>query len=120
MGGVGHPEQQVVFNAYEFAYGDKPLRGTWFGSGDPRIEFPRLLKLWNAGRLDLDGMISSRSRLADINSAFAELQAGRSTRIVLTACPALLGHRAISPAPTTRALPVLNTASPLAQTPATR
>src|SRR5258708_14292090 len=83
--GVRHPEQQGVSNAYEFAYGAKTLRGTWFGSGDPRIEFPRLLTLWNAGRLALDAMISSRSRLADINSAFAELQAGRSTRIVLTA-----------------------------------
>jgi Zn-dependent alcohol dehydrogenase len=40
--------------------------------------------LWNAGRLDLEGMISIRSRLADINSAFAELRAGRSIRIVLT------------------------------------
>jgi S-(hydroxymethyl)glutathione dehydrogenase / alcohol dehydrogenase len=82
--GVGHPEQQVLFNAYELAYGDKTLRGTWFGSGDPRVEFPRLLELWKAGRLNLEAMISSRSRLADINSAFAELQAGTPIRIVLT------------------------------------
>jgi S-(hydroxymethyl)glutathione dehydrogenase/alcohol dehydrogenase len=82
--GVGRADQPVEFNAYEFAFGDKTLRGTWFGSGDPRVEFPRLLGLWKQGRLDLAGMITHRRQLQDINTAFDDMKAGRAIRTVLT------------------------------------
>jgi S-(hydroxymethyl)glutathione dehydrogenase/alcohol dehydrogenase len=82
--GVGHADQPVQFNAYELSYGDKTLRGTWFGSGDPRVEFPRVLHLWKTGRLDLEGMISHRGRLEDINTAFDGMRAGGVIRTVLT------------------------------------
>jgi S-(hydroxymethyl)glutathione dehydrogenase / alcohol dehydrogenase len=82
--GVGRADQTVEFNAYEFAYGDKTLRGSWFGSGDPRVEFPRILRAWKAGRLDLEGMITARYQLEDINVAFADIEAGRVIRAVLT------------------------------------
>lgn len=82
--GVGHPDQQVAFNAYELAYDDKTLRGCWFGSGDPRIEFGRLLRLWRAGQLDISGMISHRGGLDDINTALDDIRAGRVIRTVLT------------------------------------
>jgi S-(hydroxymethyl)glutathione dehydrogenase/alcohol dehydrogenase len=81
--GVGHPDLPVVFNAYELSYTDKTLRGTWFGSGDPRIEFPRVLQLWKTGRLDLEGMITHRGQLQDINAAFDEMKAGGVIRTVL-------------------------------------
>jgi S-(hydroxymethyl)glutathione dehydrogenase/alcohol dehydrogenase len=82
--GVGHRDQSVAFDAYELAYGDKTIRGTWFGSGDPRVEFLRVLHLWKTGRLDLEGMITRRGRLEDINTAFADLRAGAVTRTVLS------------------------------------
>ncbi len=82
--GVGHGDQSVEFNAYELSYGDKTLRGTWFGSGDPRVEFPRVLHLWKMGRLDLDGMITHRGRLQDINRAFDVMRAGGVIRTVLS------------------------------------
>ena len=83
--GVGHRDQAVAFDAYELAYGDKTVRGTWFGSGDPRVEFPRVLHLWKTGRLDLEGMITRRGTLQDINTAFAHLRAGAVIRTVLSA-----------------------------------
>ncbi len=82
--GVGRVDQTVEFNAYEFAYGDKTLRGSWFGSGDPRVEFPRILRAWRAGRLDLEGMITTRCRLEDINTAFDDIESGQVIRAVLT------------------------------------
>ncbi|MFI5048159.1 MAG: Zn-dependent alcohol dehydrogenase [Acidimicrobiia bacterium] len=82
--GVGRTDQPVEFNAYELAYGDKTLRGTWFGSGDPRVDFPRVLALWRAGRLDLEGMITRRARLEDINDVFDDMRTGTGIRTVLT------------------------------------
>jgi S-(hydroxymethyl)glutathione dehydrogenase / alcohol dehydrogenase len=82
--GVGHHDQLVEFNAYELAYGDKTLRGTWFGSGDPRVEFRRVLHLWQTGRLDLEGMITHRGRLEDINAALDNLKVGGVIRTVLS------------------------------------
>jgi S-(hydroxymethyl)glutathione dehydrogenase / alcohol dehydrogenase len=82
--GVGRPDQTVPFDAYELSYGDKTLRGTWFGSGDPRVEFPRLIRLWKSGRLDLEGMITNLGGIADINAAFEEVKSGRVIRAVLT------------------------------------
>jgi S-(hydroxymethyl)glutathione dehydrogenase / alcohol dehydrogenase len=81
--GVGRADQSIELNAYEISFGDKTLRGTWFGSGDPRVEFLRVLRLWRAGRLDLDSMITRRGRLADINSEFDHLHAGTGIRTVL-------------------------------------
>lgn len=82
--GVGHSDQTLEFNAYELSYDDKTLRGTWFGSGDPRVEFPRVLHLWKTGRLDLEAMITHRGRLADINQAFEHMRAGGVVRTVLS------------------------------------
>jgi S-(hydroxymethyl)glutathione dehydrogenase / alcohol dehydrogenase len=82
--GVGRPDQPVEFDAYELSYTDKTLRGTWFGSGDPRVEFPRVLHLWKTGRLDLEGMITHRGRLQDINAALAGVRAGGVIRTVLS------------------------------------
>jgi S-(hydroxymethyl)glutathione dehydrogenase/alcohol dehydrogenase len=82
--GVGRADQTVEFNAYEFAHGDKTLRGSWFGSGDPRVEIHRILRAWRAGRLDLEGMITMRYRLEDINLAFGDIESGQLVRAVLT------------------------------------
>jgi S-(hydroxymethyl)glutathione dehydrogenase/alcohol dehydrogenase len=81
--GVGRPDQMVEFNAFEFFFGDKTLRGSIYGSTDVRVEFPRLLRLWKAGRLDLEGMITKRGHLEDINTAFEDMKAGRVIRTVL-------------------------------------
>ena len=83
--GVGQTSQQVTFDAFELSHGDKTLRGTWFGSRDPRLEFGRVLHLWKTGRLDLEAMITHRGHLDDVNDAFDEIKAGRGVvRTVLT------------------------------------
>jgi S-(hydroxymethyl)glutathione dehydrogenase/alcohol dehydrogenase len=81
--GVGRPDQNVEFNAFEFFFNEKSLKGSIYGSADVRVEFPRLLRLWKAGRLDLEGMITKRGGLDDINTAFDDMKAGRVIRTVL-------------------------------------
>jgi S-(hydroxymethyl)glutathione dehydrogenase/alcohol dehydrogenase len=44
-----------------------------YGGADVRTDFNRLLRLYKAGRLDLDGMISRRIRLDEVNDAMGSL-----------------------------------------------
>jgi S-(hydroxymethyl)glutathione dehydrogenase / alcohol dehydrogenase len=81
--GVGGMDQMVQFNAFEFFFNEKILRGSIYGSADVRVEFPKLLRLWRAGRLDLEGMISKRGHLDDINTAFDDMRAGTVIRTVV-------------------------------------
>lgn len=62
---------------------NKNLCGTVFGSCNPRTDIPLLATLYDAGRLQLDEMITRRYRLDDINAAYADLAAGELIRGVI-------------------------------------
>jgi S-(hydroxymethyl)glutathione dehydrogenase / alcohol dehydrogenase len=49
-----------------------------------RSEFGRLLRLWQAGKLDLERLITRRMRLDDLNDAIDLLRAGDGIRTVIT------------------------------------
>lgn len=83
MVGVPPIDNVVSFPALFFALGEKKLRGCFLGSSDPKREFPRLVALWQAGRLDLDGMITARRPLEEINQAFADMKSGVGLRTVI-------------------------------------
>jgi S-(hydroxymethyl)glutathione dehydrogenase/alcohol dehydrogenase len=53
------------------------------GSNQFRTDIPTYLEFYRQGRLDLDGMISRRGRLGDINEAFRAMKAGEVARTVL-------------------------------------
>ena len=59
--GVGGMDQEVSFNAFEIFFGEKTFMGSYYGSADVRSDFHRLLRLWKAGQLDLEGMITQGS-----------------------------------------------------------
>jgi len=44
---------------------------------------PELLRLWRAGKLDLESMISRRIKLDEVNEAFRAMQAGEVIRTVI-------------------------------------
>jgi S-(hydroxymethyl)glutathione dehydrogenase/alcohol dehydrogenase len=81
--GVGRLTETVSFSAFELFYNEKNLRGSMYGSANVRVDFPRLLRLWKAGKLDLEGMISRRLPLEGVNEAFRAMQAGEVIRSVL-------------------------------------
>ncbi len=83
MVGVPKLDQQVTVHAAMFAMSEKRLLGCFLGSSNPHREFPRLLSLWRAGRLDLDGMVTARRPLEDINAAFADMKDGKGLRTVI-------------------------------------
>ncbi len=81
--GVGRMDQKIEFTAFELFYMDKILRGSMYGSANVRDFMPKLLRLWKAGKLDLEGMITRRIQLEDINDAFRAMQAGEVIRSVI-------------------------------------
>jgi S-(hydroxymethyl)glutathione dehydrogenase/alcohol dehydrogenase len=81
--GAGRMEDMVQFSAFELFFSEKKLLGSYYGSGDVRVDFDRLLDLWRAGRLDLERMITQRLTLDDLNDAFAALKSGEVIRQVI-------------------------------------
>jgi S-(hydroxymethyl)glutathione dehydrogenase/alcohol dehydrogenase len=63
---------------------ERKIMGCFLGSCNGRRDIPRLIELWRTGRLDLEGMITARRPLAEINEAFADMTAGIGLRTVLT------------------------------------
>jgi S-(hydroxymethyl)glutathione dehydrogenase/alcohol dehydrogenase len=81
--GAGRMDDQLSFTPFELFYFERHLLGCVYGSADPRVDFPRLLQLWRAGRLDLEGMVTRRAGLDDVNDAFAAMDRGEGIRTVL-------------------------------------
>ncbi len=70
-------------NIVMFGTMEKKLCGCLMGSSNALRDIPRLVRLWQAGRLDLESMITARRPLAEINQGFADLQAGKGIRTVI-------------------------------------
>jgi Zn-dependent alcohol dehydrogenase len=62
---------------------EKMVMGSLYGSARPQIEFPRLLKLYQEGKLMLDELITKEYPLSGANEAFAALGRGEVARSVL-------------------------------------
>jgi S-(hydroxymethyl)glutathione dehydrogenase/alcohol dehydrogenase len=85
MVGAGGIDQTVsLAPPVLFTLSERKLMGCLLGSCNGRRDIPRLLDLWRAGRIDLDGMITARRPLAEVNEAFADMTAGLGLRTVLT------------------------------------
>ena len=62
---------------------EKRLQGSNMGSNRFRVDMPRFVDFYLAGKLHLDDMISSRIKLEDVNDALAQLETGEVARNVI-------------------------------------
>jgi S-(hydroxymethyl)glutathione dehydrogenase/alcohol dehydrogenase len=81
--GAGRPDQQVEFTPFELLFDGKKMLGSLYGSADVRRDYARMLGLWRAGRLDLEGMITQRLKLDDLDHALGALGHGDVIRQVI-------------------------------------
>ena len=81
--GAGRRDDQVSFSMGELFFDNKRILPTMYGGGDARAEYPRLIRLWRAGRLDIDAMITARMPLERTDDALALLRAGTAVRTVI-------------------------------------
>ena len=63
---------------------EKTLTGSNYGSCRPPIDFPRIIDLYMAGKLDLDAIVNQTIALESINDAFTVMGEGEVARSVIT------------------------------------
>ena len=81
--GAGSFTDMVKFGAMQLMVGAKTLRGCVYGSSDPARDFPEIVRLQQAGRLDLDALVTRRIALEELNDAFRAMQAGEVARSII-------------------------------------
>ena len=59
------------------------IKSAWYGDTLPPRDFPEFVDQYLLGRLDLDGFVSERIHLEDINEAFETMKTGRVLRSVV-------------------------------------
>jgi len=83
MVGVAKPEDMTQVRTNTLIFDEKTLTGSLYGGARPRVDFPRLLGLYKAGRLKLDELITRRYGIAEAPQAFDDLASGRNARGVV-------------------------------------
>ena len=80
-----HPvaEATIAIPAVFLTVFEKQLIGSLFGSGNPRVDIPKLLELYTQGQLDLDGLVTKEYPLEGINEGYADMNDGKNIRGVL-------------------------------------
>ena len=81
--GVAKPGDTTAVRTMTLPFEEKTLTGSYFGSCVPRIDFPRMLSLYTAGKLKLDELITRRYPIEQAPQAFADLESGRNARGVI-------------------------------------
>jgi S-(hydroxymethyl)glutathione dehydrogenase/alcohol dehydrogenase len=81
--GAGRFDDTVSFPVLGLMVDAKRVQGSVYGAADPARDFPRMLALHDAGRLDLEQLVTRRIALDDVNDAFRAMTAGEVARSVI-------------------------------------
>lgn len=82
---VGVPRKGDNISIYSLPlHFDKVLTGSHGGNAEPHIEIPRYIRLWKAGKLRLDGLITHEFSLDEINEAIKMIRGGKVSRCVIS------------------------------------
>jgi NDMA-dependent alcohol dehydrogenase len=81
-----HPasETQVTMSALELTTYEKQVRGSLFGSSNPRADIPRFLELYRSGKLKLEELVTRTYSLDEVNVGYDDMRNGRNLRGVIT------------------------------------
>jgi S-(hydroxymethyl)glutathione dehydrogenase / alcohol dehydrogenase len=82
--GVAKPEVSLDVNIFGAIGGQKRVLGVNYGSTNFKRDIPVYAELYLQGRLNLDGLVSKRIALRDVNDGYAALKDGSINRVVVT------------------------------------
>jgi len=71
-------------NLFELSMWNKEIKGTIFGSLNPRADIPKLLGTYREGQLKLDELITKTYPLEEINEGYRAMRDGENLRGVIT------------------------------------
>jgi S-(hydroxymethyl)glutathione dehydrogenase/alcohol dehydrogenase len=82
---VGMPADGVraSIDPFDLADAGKQVLGCNYGSSVPAVDFPRLARLYTAGRLPLDALVGAVRPLDEVDAAFADLRNAVGLRTIL-------------------------------------
>ena len=78
------PETDAQLNLMMLSMLNKEIKGTIFGSLNPRESIPRLLSMYRDGVLRVDELVTQRYSLDDINVGYQDMRDGKNIRGVIT------------------------------------
>ncbi|MCI4676174.1 NDMA-dependent alcohol dehydrogenase [Candidatus Mycolicibacterium alkanivorans] len=82
--GLADPAKLTVHvSGCDLTLNEKTIRGTLFGSSNPQYDIVRLLRLYDAGQLKLDELITTRYTLDQVNEGYQDLRDGKNIRGVI-------------------------------------
>ncbi len=81
--GVPTPDMRIDLPMIEFFGRGGALKPSWYGDCLPSRDFPMLVDLYLAGRLDLDRFVSETIGIGQVEEAFARMQRGEVLRSVV-------------------------------------
>lgn len=82
--GLAHPEKLTVHvSGAVLTLFQKTIKGTLFGSANPQYDIPRLLRLYDAGQLKLDELVTKQYTLEQVNEGYQDLRDGHNIRGVM-------------------------------------
>jgi S-(hydroxymethyl)glutathione dehydrogenase/alcohol dehydrogenase len=76
-------ETSADINLFQLAMWNKEVKGTIFGSLNPRADIPKLLDMYRVGDLKLDELITKRYTLDQINEGYQAMRDGENIRGVI-------------------------------------
>ncbi|MFF7153234.1 alcohol dehydrogenase catalytic domain-containing protein [Streptomyces sp. NPDC008139] len=82
--GAGAMDDNLQINMFELFFDEKRILPSLYGGGDVLRSYDRVIRLWRAGRIDLEGLITHRVRLEDINEAIDQMRTGVALRTSIT------------------------------------
>jgi S-(hydroxymethyl)glutathione dehydrogenase/alcohol dehydrogenase len=76
-------QEDVKLNLFDLAMQRKELVGCIFGNANPRRDIPRLLRLYDEGKLKLDELVTTEYQLDDVNQGYQDMRDGKNIRGLL-------------------------------------
>jgi len=73
-------ETSVDLSLFDLTLSQKQLVGSIFGSANPRFDIPRLLRMYQDGKLKLDELVTREYDLDDINKGYDDMNDGSNIR----------------------------------------
>ena len=78
---LGHPaDTSVEMSLLDLTLFEKQVRGSLFGSSNPRTDVFKMLDLYDSGQLKLEELITREYALEDINQGYDDLRNGHNLR----------------------------------------
>ena len=78
-----HDLTTVELNVFMLSMTNQEIRGTVFGSENPRIQVPRLLRLHHEGKFIIDELITREYSIDEVQQAADDLASGENLRGVI-------------------------------------